>query len=62
MGKALLESKRTFKAMDDDIEKSSETLKKSIDAFFGTREQLEPSKDRPIMEGKLKSRRLEKSK
>ena len=35
-GKALLESKRTFKAMDDDIEKSSDTLKKSIDAFFGT--------------------------
>jgi hypothetical protein len=38
MGKALLESKRNFKAMDDDIEKSSDTLKKSIDAFFGTRD------------------------
>jgi len=36
VGKALLESKRTFKAMDDDIEKSNDTLKKSIDAFFGT--------------------------
>jgi hypothetical protein len=38
MGKALLESKRNFKAMDDDIEKGSDTLKKSIDAFFGTRD------------------------
>jgi hypothetical protein len=38
MGKALLESKRNFKAMDDNIEKSSDTLKKSIDAFFGTRD------------------------
>ena len=35
MGKALLESKRTFKAMDDDVDDS--TLGKAVDAFFGTR-------------------------
>ena len=36
MGKALLESKRNFKAMDDEIE-DSDTLGKAVDAFFGTR-------------------------
>ena len=34
MGKALLESKRNFKAMDDDMD---DTLGKAVDAFFGTR-------------------------
>jgi len=35
MGKALLESKRTFKAMDDEID-DSDTLAKAVDSFFGT--------------------------
>ena len=34
MGKALLESKRNFKAMDDDMD---DTLGKAVDAFFGTK-------------------------
>ena len=34
MGKALLESKRSFKAMDNDMD---DTLGKAVDAFFGTR-------------------------
>ena len=34
MGKALLESKRNFKAMDDDMD---DNLGKAVDAFFGTR-------------------------
>ena len=33
MGKALLESKRNFKAMDNDMD---DTLEKAVDAFFGT--------------------------
>jgi hypothetical protein len=37
MGKALLESKRTFKAMDDEIDDSG-TLGKAVDAFFGTKD------------------------
>jgi galactitol-specific phosphotransferase system IIB component len=36
MGKALLESKRTFKAMDEEIDES-DTLAKAVDAFFGTK-------------------------
>ena len=35
MGKTLLESKRNFKAMDDDVD---DTLGKAVDAFFGTRD------------------------
>jgi hypothetical protein len=36
MGQALLQSKRTFKAMDDEVDDSG-TLGKAVDAFFGTR-------------------------
>ena len=36
MGKALLEGKRNFKAMDDEID-DSDTLGKAVDAFFGTK-------------------------
>jgi len=35
MGKALLESKRNFKGMEDDMD---DTLGKAVDAFFGTRD------------------------
>ena len=50
-GKALLESKRTFKAMDDEIAESSSTLQKSIDAFFG---RTKASKD-IFMEGRRRA-------
>ena len=50
-GKALLESKRTFKAMDDEIAESSSALQKSIDAFFGG---TKASKD-IFMEGKRRA-------
>ena len=50
-GKALLESKRTFKAMDDEIEENKDELLKSIDAFFG---RTKASKD-IFMEGKRRA-------
>ena len=49
MGKALLESKRNFKAMDDDMD---DTLGKAVDAFFGTRNTAKTFNDgrrRPII-------------
>ena len=51
MGKALLESKRTFKAMDDEIDES-DTLAKAVDSFFGTRNTAKTFNDgrrRPII-------------
>ena len=39
MGKALLESKRTFKAMDDEID-DSDTLAKAVDSFLAQENQL----------------------
>ena len=50
-GKALLESKRTFKAMDDEIEENTGALQESIDAFFG---RTKASKD-IFMEGKRRA-------
>ena len=49
MGKALLESKRNFKAMDDDMD---DTLGKAVDAFFGARNVSKTFNDgrrRPII-------------
>ena len=50
MGKALLESKRTFKAMDDEID-DSDTLAKAVDSFFG---KTKASKD-IFMEGRRRA-------